>query len=168
MGYSMDMMTRELTAKPLALVSSKEIISANLSEEEEIYKENIIDHYKNPRNKLELLDYTFKERGFNSLCGDEIILYLKVAGEMIIDVSFQGDGCAISQASASLLTVEIKGKSLSKIKQFNEDKILSLLGIPISHTRMRCALLSINTLQKALGGSFEEKVSKDKIPGEGK
>jgi cysteine desulfurase / selenocysteine lyase len=122
----------------------------NLSEEEEIYKENIIDHYREPRNKKELAEYTFSHRELNPLCGDQIRLYLKVEGNVVEDVSFTGDGCAISQASISMLTEEIKGKQLNEVQGFSEANVLELLGIPISHARYKCALLSLKTLHGAL------------------
>lgn len=122
----------------------------NLTEEQEIYKENIIDHYKHPHNKRQLENPTCKERGINPLCGDHLELFLKVENQHVVGVSFEGDGCAISQASASMLTDLVLGKSLAELKNLTEDQIYNLLGIPISHTRRKCALLSLNTLHKAI------------------
>ncbi len=116
----------------------------------EMYKENVIDHYKNPRNvgKIEHADMAHRE--VNPLCGDEITLYLKIVGDKIVDVSFVGTGCAISQSSISLLTEELKGKSVEEAKNMPKEKVIDLLGIPISHTRMKCALLSWKTLTDGL------------------
>ena len=116
----------------------------------EMYKENIIDHYKNPRNYHKLLDFTFQQKELNPLCGDEITLFLKIIDNKVQDVSFVGQGCAISQASISLLTDYLKGKTFDEIKKISKETVFELLGIPISHTRMKCALLSLKALSEGL------------------
>ena len=116
----------------------------------EMYKENIIDHYKNPRNYHKLLDFTFQQKELNPLCGDEITLFLKIIDNKVQDVSFVGQGCAISQASISLLTDYLKGKTFDDIKKISKETVFELLGIPISHTRMKCALLSLKALSEGL------------------
>ena len=121
-----------------------------LTEEEEIYRENILDHYKHPHNAGALKYYTLKHRELNPLCGDEIELFVKLDQEKIEDVAFIGHGCAISQASASMLTDFIRGKKLADLKKMNKQDILDMLGIPIGLVRMKCALLSLTTLHKAL------------------
>ncbi len=121
-----------------------------LTEEQEIYKENIIDHYKHPHNKHKIENPTHTKKGINPLCGDHVVIYLQVANEKIVNVSFEGDGCAISQASVSLLTDAIKGKQIIDIQKMTEIDVYNLLGIPISHTRRKCAMLSLNTLQQAI------------------
>ncbi len=137
-------------------ISSPTEISAQkeLTEEEEIYKENIIDYYKNPKNKEELKDATVSTKGSNPLCGDKITLHLKIEennkDKTIKKATFQGTGCAISQASISMLTEKIENKTTTKAKQLTKDDIYEMLGIPISHTRSKCALLSLKTLKKAL------------------
>ncbi len=131
-------------------IDKEQIIFGDLTEEQELYKENVIDHYKEPRNKRMLDVYTHSHTEFNPLCGDNLTIYLHVEGNKIQNVSFKGNGCVISQASVSLLTEEMKGKSLDTIGQFTEKKIFSLLGIPISPTRYRCALLSLKALRGAL------------------
>lgn len=123
----------------------------------EMYKENIIDHYKHPRNLGELDSYSFKQKELNPLCGDEITLYLKIENERVTAVSFIGQGCAISQASISLLTDFLKEKTLDEIKKISKETIIELLQIPISHTRMKCALLSLKALSEGLM-KMEEKV----------
>ncbi len=127
-----------------------EITSVDLTEEQEIYKENVIDHYKRPRNKREMTDFTITQREVNPLCGDIIALYIKTKEDRITDISFIGNGCAISQASASLLTENIKGKTVKEATEFNSADLFGLLGIPISHTRTKCALLSLKTLHQTL------------------
>ncbi len=131
-------------------VAYPEITSVDLTEEQEIYKENVIDHYKRPRNKREMTDFTITQREVNPLCGDIIALYIKTKGDKITDISFTGNGCAISQASASLLTENIKGKTVKEATEFHSADLFGLLGIPISHTRTKCALLSLKTLHQAL------------------
>ena len=115
----------------------------------EMYKENVLDHYKNPRNKRAMNDCSIKHRGVNPLCGDEVTIFLKIdETDLVKDVSFQGEGCVISQASASLLTEYLVGKSIKDINKLTTETILNLLGIPISHTRMKCALLALKTLKE--------------------
>ena len=130
-----------------------------LSEEEEIYKENILDHYRNPHNAGILTNYSFKHRELNPLCGDQIELFVRFNENKIIAVSFIGNGCAISQASASMLTDYIKGKQLDEVKNIKRDKILEMLGIKIGVVRMKCALLSLKTLLKGIDklSGFENK-----------
>lgn len=131
-------------------INRNEIVSGDLTEEQDMYKENVIDHYKHPRNKREMADFTVTQREVNPLCGDVITLYLKIKEDKITDVSFTGNGCAISLASASLLTENIKGKTVKEATELNSENLFNLLGIPISHTRTKCALLSFKTLHQAL------------------
>ena len=134
------------------VIDRNEIASGDLSEEQEIYKENVIDHYKHPKNKKEMPDFTVTHRDVNPLCGDTITIYAKIKEKEIEKISFTGNGCAISQASASLLTEKIKGRSIEEVKKINQEEMFALLGIPISHTRRKCALLSLKTLHQAIGG----------------
>lgn len=117
---------------------------------EEIYKENIIDHYKNPRNKKELVRSTVRHRESNPVCGDEITIFIAVRDNIIEEISFMGNGCAISQASISMLTERVKGMSFGEVKKLSEQDILNMLGISISHLRLKCALLSLQTVQRGL------------------
>lgn len=126
---------------------------APLTEEQEIYKENIIDHYKHPHNKGRLAEHTHSHKAVNPLCGDHIVMYLYMKDDVVVDISFEGDGCAISQASASLLTDELKGKTSAEVITFTEQDLYTLLGIPISHTRRKCALLSLKTVQGAINNT---------------
>jgi nitrogen fixation NifU-like protein len=116
---------------------------------EEIYKENILDHYKNPRNKRELKT-KIKFRETNTICGDETTIYLKIKNKIIQEATFTGRGCAISQASISMLTERLKGITLKQAKSLTEKEILNMLGIPIGHTRIKCALLPLKALQGAI------------------
>ncbi|HLB67209.1 MAG TPA: SUF system NifU family Fe-S cluster assembly protein [Thermoplasmata archaeon] len=118
----------------------------------EMYQEQILDHYKRPRNKGVLQPASHHAKESNPLCGDEIAMTVQVDGsERIADVRFDGQGCAISQASASMLTVSVKGKPVSAAKALSKEDMLTALGIPLSAVRMKCALLSLHTLRKALG-----------------
>ncbi|MBT4150351.1 SUF system NifU family Fe-S cluster assembly protein [Candidatus Woesearchaeota archaeon] len=116
---------------------------------QEIYKENIIDHYKHPHNKGKI-DHNKTHRELNTSCGDELTIYLNVKNNIIEDISFEGHGCAISQASVSMLTDKLKGMTIEETLKLTQHDILELLGIPISYVRMKCALLSIKTVQGAL------------------
>lgn len=120
------------------------------NEEQEIYKENIMHHYKHPHHAGILGRFTITQRELNPLCGDEITVYLLVEKEKIKDISFQGQGCAISQAAMSLLTDKAVGMRLSKIRELTDNHIFDLLGIPISHTRTKCALLSLKVIQQGV------------------
>ncbi len=116
----------------------------------EMYQEAILDHYRNPRNVGKLEDADISAQGDNPLCGDQIALYLKLDGNRVADVKFQGKGCAISQASASMLTVHLKGKAMESVRKMDKEGILKLLGIPISPVRLKCAILSVEVLKVGL------------------
>lgn len=115
-----------------------------------IYKEHILDLYKNPHNKGNLKNPTHEFSKNNPLCGDEIKIQLIVKKNKITNVKFNGQGCAISQASASLLTDKIKNFSVNEIKKFSDENALKLLKIPISNTRIKCALLPLDAIKGAL------------------
>jgi nitrogen fixation NifU-like protein len=119
---------------------------------DDLYRDYILEHYRRPHNFGVLDDATATQEGANPLCGDRITLQLRVTGDQIAAVGFTGRGCAISQASASLLTDEIKGKPVDAAATMKASDVLDLLGIEISPARMKCALLSLETLQGALGG----------------
>lgn len=116
----------------------------------DIYTEIIIDLYKNPLNKGIIENPTHENFKNNPLCGDEIKIQLKIEDNKVNEIKFNGNGCAISQASASLLTDKIKNMDIDEIKTLNKDDILNLLHIPISPGRLKCALLSLETLKGAL------------------
>lgn len=131
-------------------IDKDEIASTDLTEEQELYKENVLDHYKHPRNKREMADPTAVQKEVNPLCGDALTLYVKTEDDKIADASFTGSGCAVSQASASLLTEHIKGKTVKEAAEFNSAGMFGLLGIPISPARTKCALLSLKALHPAV------------------
>jgi nitrogen fixation protein NifU and related proteins len=132
--------------------------------EQNIYREQIIDLYENPLNYGKLADPSFDYEEDNPLCGDVIHIYVKLdENQRVHDVSWEGHGCAISQASASLLTEEIKGMSLEQVKAFDRDELMALLGIELSMTRVKCALLSLKVLKAgAYGMPDPEKLREEK------
>ena len=118
---------------------------------DDLYRDEILDHYRNPHNFGTLETPTTAKEGANPLCGDRITLMLAINDDGVIeDVAFTGRGCAISQASASMLTDEIKGKPLSEIATLGKEDVLKNLGIEISPARMKCAMLSLETLRSAV------------------
>ena len=118
----------------------------------DLYQELILDHYKHPRNKGPLPGATLNAKDSNPLCGDEVILHLNLDGtHRISEVRFEGQGCAISQASASILTTMLKGLPRADVEALNQDALLKKLGIPLSVVRVKCALLSHQVLRLALG-----------------
>ncbi len=126
----------------------------------DIYADIILDHYKNPHNFGTIKEPDASAIDVNPLCGDEIEMHLKVGDSKIFDIKFTGRGCAISQASASMLTELAIGKTLEEIKRMERKDIIDLLGIELSHARIKCAMLSLKVLKlavyKYLGGKMSE------------
>ncbi|MCK5026959.1 MAG: SUF system NifU family Fe-S cluster assembly protein [Candidatus Pacebacteria bacterium] len=126
---------------------------------DDIYKQNILDHYKYPHNKGVLEGCSVSQDGANPSCGDTVVLYLDIKDNVIRDVSFDGDGCAISQAATSMLTDKIKGMSLQDVKLLTPGDIYTMLGVTISPGRVKCALLSYGALCDAIE-TFEKNKTK--------
>lgn len=121
----------------------------------ELYSEIILDHYKNPKNKGKMADATISIEEDNPLCGDKIQIHLKISSNgkdktaTIEKITFDGEGCAISQATASMLTAELQGKPLKDLENMGNEDIFEMLKIPISPGRMKCALLALIAAKKA-------------------
>lgn len=115
-----------------------------------IYQEIILDHYRNPRNNGKLKNPTSTISVSNPLCGDIIQMDIEELGGKVVAVAYSGQGCAISQAAASLLTEQVKGKSKDEIMGLDKEYVFELLGIQLSPNRIKCALLSLEALHKVL------------------
>jgi nitrogen fixation NifU-like protein len=122
----------------------------------DLYAEDILDHYKHPRHYGHLEHPSLTYHDSNPSCGHEITLELKIEDGRVAHVAFSGQGCAISQASASMMTEEILGKSLDELKGWNKDNILELVGIPLGPVRLKCALLPLKALKAAVWGLTDE------------
>ena len=122
---------------------------------DDLYRENILDHYKNPRNHGEIAEADASAEGMNPLCGDEVTITLAFGddGETIADAKFAGRGCAISQAATSMLTELVKGRKASEVLEFDREELLEEIGIPLTPVRLKCAILGLHTLKVALAKS---------------
>jgi nitrogen fixation NifU-like protein len=125
----------------------------------DMYRQQILDHYKNPRNYGEIEDPTFSHVGENPMCGDTIQMdvVLDDDEETIEHVAFQGDGCAISQASASMLSEKLQGISIDELQEMDRDDITDMLGVDISPMRVKCAVLAEKVAQDGADIYFGEK-----------
>jgi len=122
---------------------------------DQLYREYIIDHYKNPRNfgELEPRDAEFFD--FNPICGDEMGVHIRLEGDRIADLRFHGQGCAISQASASIISDALKGMTVSEVANLDRRFVVDELGLELSPTRLKCGLLGLKVVQGALLGTDE-------------
>jgi nitrogen fixation NifU-like protein len=116
----------------------------------DIYREEFMEIYKNPMNEGKLENPTVIEHGVNEACGDEMDLYLKIEGDRVVDASFKAQSCSVSVVSSAILTDEIKGKKISEIKKFSKEDLLKLIGVNLTTSRVKCATLPLETLQKSL------------------
>jgi nitrogen fixation protein NifU and related proteins len=128
---------------------------AGVSEFDQLYREVILDHYKNPRGHGLLEGADAQAEGQNPLCGDEVTISVRFAadGETIEDVGFEGRGCAISQAATSMLTELVKGRKASEVAELPKEELLDEIGIPLTPIRLKCAILGLGVLKVALNRS---------------
>lgn len=117
---------------------------------EGIYRENIIDHFKSPRNFGVIKDANINYKELNPVCGDEVCIFLKLNKDKIADFKYNAKGCAICVAATSMLSEQIKGKGLAEIKSLDRKDVLSLLNIPIGPVRIKCAMLSLIAIKAGI------------------
>lgn len=122
-----------------------------------IYQQTLMDHYRNPRNAGTLDSYDFSTGQHNPSCGDSIGMQGVIVDGVLTDIAFTGSGCVISQATASLLTQFVRGKTIQQILDMNKDDIQSLIGTNLGPMRLRCALLSLEVLQSGIRGYQQSK-----------
>jgi len=123
----------------------------------DLYQEEILEHYHNPQNSGKLNNPTHAHCANNPTCGDKICITINVSDGIIKDIKFEGEGCAISQASTSMITNEIKNKTTDEVLAMTKNDIINTLGIEVGLGRIKCALLGLETIQKALGFEKIEK-----------
>lgn len=117
-----------------------------------LYRDNILEHYKSPQNFGELEPRDLEHHDFNPLCGDDLGVHIRVEGGKVAELRFHGQGCAISQAAASIASEELIGMEVTEVGALDADWIIDLLGIDISPTRRKCALLSLKVMRGATTG----------------
>jgi nitrogen fixation protein NifU and related proteins len=119
---------------------------------DDLYRDYILEHYKRPRNFGELEPHDLEAHDLNPLCGDEMGVHIQLDGDRIADLRFHGHGCAISQAAASIASEELIGMRTAEVATLDGDWMIDLLGIPISATRRKCALLNLKVMRGAITG----------------
>ena len=118
----------------------------------DLFRENILDHYKHPRNHGTLTDPDITYEDSNPLCGDRLRIDLRVKDGRIEEIRFSGVGCSISQAAASMLCEDLEGKTLEEVKKLSRDDVLEMLGIELGPVRLKCGLLALKTLKAGVYG----------------
>ena len=121
-----------------------------MSEFDQLYREVILDHYKNPRGHGIIEGADAQAEGQNPLCGDEVAIFVALDGDKIEDVRFRGRGCAISQAATSMLVEMVRGRTVNEVASMPRDELLDEVGIPLTPVRLKCALLGLGVLKVAL------------------
>jgi nitrogen fixation NifU-like protein len=131
----------------------------------DMYRQQILDHYKNPRNYGELEESTFTHVGENPMCGDTIEIDVKLGDddEVIEDLAFRGDGCAISQAAASMLSGMLIDKSIEELQEMDRDDMIDALGVDISPMRVKCAVLAEKVAQDGADIYFGEDIDSRRL-----
>lgn len=115
-----------------------------------LYREELLEHYRNPQNFGELPHCTVSSKQSNPFCGDDVEIFITLEKDKIINIGFVGTGCAISMAGASMLTEFAKGKTKKELTTFGENDMLALLGVEVSETRKKCALLAFSVLKDCI------------------
>ncbi len=123
-----------------------------MSEMDQMYREVILDHYKNPRGHGALEPHDAHAEGQNPLCGDEVSIFVRFGddGETIDEIGFEGRGCAISQAATSMLTELVRGRTAADVSVLKKEELLEEIGIPLTPIRLKCAILGLGVLKVAL------------------
>jgi len=121
-----------------------------VSDFDQLYREVILDHYRNPRSHGLLDEPDAQAEGQNPLCGDEVTVSVRFDGDAIAEVGFEGRGCAISQAATSMLTELVQGRSADEVARMPKDELLEEIGIPLTPVRLKCAILGLGVLKVAL------------------
>ncbi|MBS3156162.1 SUF system NifU family Fe-S cluster assembly protein [Candidatus Woesearchaeota archaeon] len=116
----------------------------------DMYQEELLEHYKSPRNSGKIENPSVEFHDTNPLCGDEVTVTAKIKNNIVKNLKFESRGCAISVASASKLSEQIKGKTVNEVLKLDNQFVLDLVGVPISAMRLKCALLSLKAIQKAI------------------
>ena len=116
----------------------------------DLYAENILDHYRHPRAKQPLSSSSVSHEEVNLSCGDALTIHLKIEGDHVTEIGWEGSGCAISQAAMSMLSEELAGKSLDSVDALKKVNVYELLGVPVGPRRTKCALLGLHTLKNAV------------------
>lgn len=126
----------------------------------DIYQENILDHYENPRNFGHIEHCDIKAHDTNPLCGDSFDMEFKFKDDKVSEVKFSGHGCAISTASASMLTEKVKGMGFDEIQKLDKEQITEMLGVELSHVRIKCAMLPLKVLKLGVYEHMDKKNKK--------
>jgi len=130
---------------------------------DDLYRQYILDHFREPRNYGAIADADIHAADTNPLCGDRIAFDLKIQDGRVKEVRFSGRGCAISQASASMLTEKIEGASLEELQALTPQDVFDMLGVEIGPARQRCALLSLRVLHQGIGGKYTGRMDDDDL-----
>ena len=130
---------------------------------DDFYQQNILDHAKHPRNSGQLVAPTISREEVNPLCGDKLPFELQTDDDIITDIASTGRACGISQAAASMLSEEVKGKSLAAVRAISKEDVLDLLGIPVGYTRLKCALLGLKAIKVGDYNLADEEFDDDEL-----
>ncbi len=117
---------------------------------DELYREVLLEHYKNPQNSGKLINPDIVQKDSNPLCGDVVEFYLRLKEGKVTEVSFEGKGCVICMATSDILSEKFKGMSLDEIQSMQREEVLDILGLNLTHTRVKCAMLPLVAVKKGI------------------